>query len=61
MVDGQRVTGADAGNNFFLTVDSIGQSRARCTTELLMELNEDVSGNFVEEVRSAAIPTWRRH
>ncbi len=27
------------------------QSRAQAATELLQELNTDVSGNFVEEVR----------
>ncbi|XP_078361000.1 NEDD8-activating enzyme E1 regulatory subunit-like [Oculina patagonica] len=49
IVDGQKVTGEDVGNNFFLNKDSIGKSRAECTTEFLLELNSDVSGDFLEE------------
>ncbi|KAG7315001.1 hypothetical protein KOW79_021089 [Hemibagrus wyckioides] len=49
IVDGHKVTGEDVGNNFFLSSDSIGKSRAQAATELLQELNSDVSGNFVEE------------
>ena len=36
--------------SFFLQVDSMGRSRAQVATELLSELNDDVTGNFVEEV-----------
>ncbi|XP_052817269.1 NEDD8-activating enzyme E1 regulatory subunit-like isoform X2 [Mya arenaria] len=49
VVDGNKVQGEDVGNNFFLTKESIGQSRAKFATELLSELNNDVSGDFVEE------------
>lgn len=49
IVDGHIVTGDDAGNNFFLSSSSIGKNRAQAATELLQELNTDVSGNFVEE------------
>ncbi|KAL4234507.1 NEDD8-activating enzyme E1 regulatory subunit [Mactra antiquata] len=49
VVDGHKVQGEDVGNNFFLTKDSIGQSRAKFATEYLSELNEDVSGDFMEE------------
>uniref|UniRef100_H3AMY6 NEDD8-activating enzyme E1 regulatory subunit n=1 Tax=Latimeria chalumnae TaxID=7897 RepID=H3AMY6_LATCH len=49
IVDGNQVTGEDVGNNFFLNRSSIGKSRAQCATELLQELNSDVSGNFMEE------------
>ncbi|XP_048814296.1 NEDD8-activating enzyme E1 regulatory subunit [Lagopus muta] len=49
IVDGNRVSGEDVGNNFFLQKSHIGQSRAQSATELLQELNSDVSGNFVEE------------
>ncbi|XP_062997186.1 NEDD8-activating enzyme E1 regulatory subunit isoform X2 [Elgaria multicarinata webbii] len=49
IVDGNQVTGEDVGNSFFLQRSNIGQNRAQCTTELLQELNNDVSGNFVEE------------
>ena len=36
--------------SFFLTKDSIGQSRAQVAADLLQELNTDVRGDFVEEV-----------
>ncbi|KAA0723555.1 NEDD8-activating enzyme E1 regulatory subunit APP-BP1 [Triplophysa tibetana] len=49
LVDGHKVTGEDVGNNFFLSNNSIGKNRAQAATELLQELNGDVSGNFVEE------------
>ncbi|XP_043937851.1 NEDD8-activating enzyme E1 regulatory subunit [Protopterus annectens] len=49
IVDGNQVTGEDVGNNFFLTKDNIGKSRAQTATEILQELNTDVSGNFVDE------------
>ncbi|XP_059680697.1 NEDD8-activating enzyme E1 regulatory subunit isoform X2 [Gavia stellata] len=49
IVDGNRVSGEDVGNNFFLQKSHIGQNRAQSATELLQELNNDVSGNFVEE------------
>ncbi|XP_010583546.1 PREDICTED: NEDD8-activating enzyme E1 regulatory subunit [Haliaeetus leucocephalus] len=49
IVDGNRVSGEDVGNNFFLQKSHIGQNRAQSATELLQELNSDVSGNFVEE------------
>ncbi|XP_053173485.1 NEDD8-activating enzyme E1 regulatory subunit [Scomber japonicus] len=49
IVDGHTVSGEDVGNNFFLSNNSIGKNRAQAATELLQELNSDVSGNFVEE------------
>lgn len=49
IVDGQTVTGDDAGNNFYLDRNSIGQSRAKAATELLLELNEDVCGDYIED------------
>uniref|UniRef100_A0A8K9UMV6 NEDD8-activating enzyme E1 regulatory subunit n=1 Tax=Oncorhynchus mykiss TaxID=8022 RepID=A0A8K9UMV6_ONCMY len=49
IVDGHTVSGEDVGNNFFLSNNSIGRNRAQAATELLQELNTDVSGNFVEE------------
>ncbi|XP_056134447.1 NEDD8-activating enzyme E1 regulatory subunit [Lampris incognitus] len=50
IVDGHTVSGEDVGNNFFLSNNSIGKNRAQAATELLQELNSDVSGNFVEEM-----------
>ncbi|XP_028665555.1 NEDD8-activating enzyme E1 regulatory subunit [Erpetoichthys calabaricus] len=49
IVDGHSVSGEDVGNNFFLTKTCFGKNRAYAATELLQELNSDVSGNFVEE------------
>ncbi|KAG7263139.1 LOW QUALITY PROTEIN: hypothetical protein CRUP_038448 [Coryphaenoides rupestris] len=49
IIDGHTVSGEDVGNNFFLSHSSIGRNRAQAATELLQELNSDVSGNFVEE------------
>lgn len=44
-----QVEAADLGNNFFVTAESVGHSRARIVTELLKELNEFVRGYFIEE------------
>ncbi|KAM8947650.1 NEDD8-activating enzyme E1 regulatory subunit [Pelodytes ibericus] len=49
IVDGNEVRGEDVGNNFFLHRDSIGKNRAQSSMELLQELNDDVTGNFVPE------------
>uniref|UniRef100_A0A8C4ICU2 NEDD8-activating enzyme E1 regulatory subunit n=1 Tax=Dicentrarchus labrax TaxID=13489 RepID=A0A8C4ICU2_DICLA len=49
IVDGHTVSGEDVGNNFFLSNNNIGKNRAQAATELLQELNSDVSGNYVEE------------
>jgi amyloid beta precursor protein binding protein 1 len=49
IVDDHKVTGEDAGNNFFLDGNSIGQSRAQATTDFLLELNEDVCGDYIED------------
>uniref|UniRef100_A0A8B9F5L6 NEDD8-activating enzyme E1 regulatory subunit n=1 Tax=Amazona collaria TaxID=241587 RepID=A0A8B9F5L6_9PSIT len=49
IVDGNQVSGEDVGNNFFLQKNHIGKNRAQSATELLQELNSDVSGNYVEE------------
>ncbi|KNC99936.1 uncharacterized protein SPPG_05308 [Spizellomyces punctatus DAOM BR117] len=49
VVDGKAVEVADLGNNFFLTQECLGQSRAKCVTQLLNELNEEVEGKFLEE------------
>uniref|UniRef100_A0A452V5A8 NEDD8-activating enzyme E1 regulatory subunit n=1 Tax=Ursus maritimus TaxID=29073 RepID=A0A452V5A8_URSMA len=49
IIDGNQVSGEDAGNNFFLQRSSIGKNRAQAAMEFLQELNNDVSGSFVEE------------
>lgn len=49
IVDASNVRGEDAGNNFFLTRESIGKPKARVTTTSLLELNTDVAGDSIEE------------
>jgi amyloid beta precursor protein binding protein 1 len=49
IVDGERVTEEDVGNNFFMEKEWIGKSRAECATALLLELNPDVTGNYLDE------------
>lgn len=49
IVDGEKVCEEDIGSNFFLDSESIGKSRAQATTQLLLELNPDVRGDYVDE------------
>lgn len=35
--------------SFFLDADSAGKSRAQVATQLLLELNPDVRGDFIDE------------
>lgn len=49
IVDGKKVTEEDIGCNFFLDFDSCGKSRAQVATQLLLELNPDVRGDYVDE------------
>ena len=35
--------------SFFLDADSAGKSRAQVTTQLLLELNPDVRGDYIDE------------
>jgi amyloid beta precursor protein binding protein 1 len=46
IVDNTVVSEADLGVNFFLNDDSIGKMRAQCSTELLLELNPEVQGDW---------------
>jgi amyloid beta precursor protein binding protein 1 len=55
VVDGSKVEPKDLGNNWFVTGDSLGQSRAKTVMELLREMNEEVEGNYVEEDASLLI------
>lgn len=50
IVDNATVTKEDIRNNFFLGVESTGQSKAKSAAELLQELNEDAVVNYVEKV-----------
>nr|CAB3264189.1 NEDD8-activating enzyme E1 regulatory subunit-like [Phallusia mammillata] len=49
IVDGGRISGQDAGNNFFLDPEKIGEYKSKVAMELLQELNPDVKGEYVEE------------
>jgi len=54
-VDNTVVSEADLGVNFFLDEDSLGKMRAQCSTELLLELNPEVQGDWYpkSEVRDS--------
>lgn len=55
VIDDKLVEERDLGNNFFVTKDSIGKSRAEITKNLLLELNEDVRGDHIHEAPSKYI------
>lgn len=45
VMDGATVSETDMGNNFFVTMDSVGKPRAEVVVETLCEMNEDVKGH----------------
>ena len=45
ILDPALVSGEDAGSNFFLTGDSVGQSRGEVAARLLLEMNHEVRGD----------------
>ncbi|KAG1678526.1 hypothetical protein FOA52_014560 [Chlamydomonas sp. UWO 241] len=49
IVDGARVGAQDLGSNFMVDEASLGEPRAKMVTGLLQEMNDSVSGSFVEE------------
>ncbi|KAF4517774.1 hypothetical protein B566_EDAN002979 [Ephemera danica] len=49
IVDGCLVSELDIESNFFLDAESLGKSRAEVATHMLLELNPDVRGDFVDE------------
>ncbi|XP_043288397.1 NEDD8-activating enzyme E1 regulatory subunit [Venturia canescens] len=49
IVDGHKITHEDIGANFFLDADSVGKSRAQVATQMLLELNPDVRGDYIDE------------
>lgn len=51
IVDEAEVSERDLGVNFFLHEDSLGKSRAQETCRFLQELNPEVHGDAVQEVR----------
>ena len=54
VIDGGKVEEDDLGKNFFVTKEAVGKLKAQVTTELLQELNPDVSGNYISEVNSSS-------
>lgn len=56
ILDSGIVEEADLGVNFFLEESSLGKYRAEETCRLLKELNPDVKGNSITEVRCKVIP-----
>ncbi|KAJ7522995.1 hypothetical protein O6H91_18G033900 [Diphasiastrum complanatum] len=55
IVDPSRVEAADLGNNFLVSWENLGQSKARSVCALLQELNESVGAKFVEESPEALL------
>lgn len=51
ILDSALVNEADLGVNFFLDESTLGGFRAEHTCRLLQELNPDVEGHFIAEVR----------
>ncbi|KAG8235621.1 hypothetical protein J437_LFUL014879 [Ladona fulva] len=49
IIDGAKVTEEDCCTNFFVDPESIGKPRAESATQLLLELNPDVKGDYVDE------------
>ncbi|XP_023326966.1 NEDD8-activating enzyme E1 regulatory subunit isoform X2 [Eurytemora carolleeae] len=49
ILDQHKLTAEDAGNNFFLDPECIGQSRGEVAMRLLLELNHEVRGDCVQQ------------
>ncbi|CEP12642.1 hypothetical protein [Parasitella parasitica] len=49
IVDGNKTTAEDVRCNFFLDPESIGQSKAKATSELIQELNEDANVRYEDK------------
>ena len=59
IIDNKKVTAVDLSNNFFVTNDDIGKSRAEVTSAWIKELNPDVqSGRFVDRVWLHCVETF---
>ncbi|KAI1283817.1 Nedd8-activating enzyme E1 regulatory subunit [Halotydeus destructor] len=57
IIDGGKVTGEDVGNNFFYDASSIGNSKAKVASQLLLEMNSDVRGDFIDETVENVLET----
>lgn len=64
IVDDAVVSEADLGVNFFLDEESLGKMRGQCATELLLELNPEVQGDWYPKTKvrrlkgSGACQAW---
>lgn len=47
IVDGEKVTEAECASNFFVSHEELGSPRARVARDMLVEMNPDVSGDFL--------------
>jgi hypothetical protein len=59
--DSATICEADLGVNFFLEDEHLGDYRARHTCNLLKELNPDVDGHYITEVRRGWRPSEEFH
>lgn len=55
VVDSAVVAAGDLGNNFLVGVEGIGRPRAAVVAEGLREMNDSVSGSFLEESPEALL------
>lgn len=61
IVDDKLVTDRDCGNNFFVTLDSVGKNRAEVVAANLLEMNEDVKGKAVpKSLKECFVPEFIR-
>lgn len=58
ILDSALVSEADLGVNFFLDEGCLGEFRAEHTCRFLQELNPDVKGNYIAEVRKNGSRRW---
>ena len=64
LVDDATLTQANCGNNFFVSEDALGTSRAECVMRWMAEMNSDVKGTArhanVEQLIATNLPYFRQ-
>jgi len=55
IVDDALVSASDLGNNFFVTQDKVGKSRAEVVKDNMLEMNDTVKGNHLEKPVSSLL------
>ena len=53
IVDDAKVTQRDTGNDFFVTQESVGESKAKVVCEMMKEMNPDVKEGLAMEISPA--------